>query len=60
MRQFSSKAMYLSQRLTVDVSSYGDTVETALESLKRAVGLHLSVDTGLDIGETSKNRLNYG
>ena len=34
--------VFVSQCLNVEVSSYGDTVEDALDSLKEAVELHLS------------------
>lgn len=34
--------VFVSQCLNVEVSSYGDTIEDALDSLKEAVELHLA------------------
>lgn len=36
--------VFVSQCLNIDVSSYGDTIEDAVDSLKEAVGLHLSAN----------------
>ena len=46
--------VFVSQCLDVDVASYGDTVEDALESLKEAVECHLSGVS--NVGEMLKNR----
>ncbi|MCY4047050.1 MAG: type II toxin-antitoxin system HicB family antitoxin [Candidatus Dadabacteria bacterium] len=41
--------VFVSQCLDVDVASYGDTVEDALESLKEAVECHLSGVSDVDV-----------
>ncbi len=49
--------VFVSQCLNVDVSSYGETVEEAVDSLKEAVELHISGASGEDIGKVITNAI---